>query len=558
MLKRASLGKKLTWGFVIVAAIVAAIGIWGYRGLRDTSKVQHDVATVYLPSVNGLWMIKDGQDVVRRVELVMFLPQLTPDEVVGMKKNLENAWELADRGFEIYAPLPKTGEEADLWAKFKDAWVEFKRAHEQVIVLIDKTAEEKETAYDFSTNEVREKFHKARVLLDQLLEMNMAASEAAVLKSDKEVQFTTVLTLVLVILGVACSFAIGLGVSRSVSRQLGLVARSLNENSENVLSAAASLSTSANYLSEGASEAAASLEETSASMEEMSEMTSQTASNAGQAKSLADEAVSNVEKANVSMNSMVGSMTDISSKGEQIQKIVKMIDEIAFQTNLLALNAAVEAARAGEAGAGFAVVADEVRGLARRAAEAASNTASLIDETILKIKDGTGLVEQMNGDFRKLAAAVREVTALVSGISAASDEQSRGISGVSQAVVQLDHVTQRNAANAEEIAAAAEELTAQADAMEAVVKSILSIVKGARAAESGARTTLGVPPARGPVPAALSYRRDVPAPPPAAARNARGNGRKDPREIETDRNGRNPSAGTAPSPSDEPQARTLQ
>ena len=146
MLKRASLGKKLTWGFVIVAAIVAAIGIWGYRGLRDTSKVQHDVATVYLPSVNGLWMIKDGQDVIRRVELVMFLPQLTPDEIVGMKKNLSNAWDLVDRGFEIYEPLPKSGEEAELWAKFQDAWTDFKKAHEEVIVLIDKTAEEKESA----------------------------------------------------------------------------------------------------------------------------------------------------------------------------------------------------------------------------------------------------------------------------------------------------------------------------------------------------------------------------------------------------------------------------
>src|SRR5512142_514083 len=130
MFKRASLGKKLTCGFALVAAIVAAIGIWGYRGLRNTSKVQHDVATVYLPSVNGLWMIKDGQDVIRRVELVMFLPQLTPAELVGMRKNLSNAWELAEKGFSIYDPLPKGKEELAAYAEFKAAWAEFKKVHE--------------------------------------------------------------------------------------------------------------------------------------------------------------------------------------------------------------------------------------------------------------------------------------------------------------------------------------------------------------------------------------------------------------------------------------------
>ncbi len=561
MFKKAALGTKLALGFLIVAMMVAAVGFWGYRGLRYTSKVQHDIATVYLPSVNGLWMIKDGQDVIRRVELVMFLPQLTPDEIVGMKKNLQNGWDLANEGFDIYRPLPKSAAEAEQWSKFQEAWLEFKKAHEQVIALIDKSAEEKESAYDYSTNDVREKFHAARVRLDKLLDMNMAASSTAVRTSDERVRFTAVLTLVLVVLGVACSFAVGLWVSRSVSRELGMVARSLSENSENVLSAAASLSMSANHLSEGASEAAASLEETSASMEEMSEMTSQTASNAGQAKSLADHAVSSVEKANVSMDSMADSMTDIASKGEQIRKIIKMIDDIAFQTNLLALNAAVEAAHAGEAGAGFAVVADEVRGLARRAAEAASNTSSLIEETTLKIQDGTGLVERMAADFRDLAAAVRKVTGLVGEISAASAEQSRGISGVSSAVVQLDHVTQRNAANAEEIAAAAEELNAQADVMEVVVEKILEIVKGAASTERKTRTRPAATYAmKAPPPVAAPFRRDLPTGAPAAGGgNLQGNGGKNPGENgKHPRHGKGQSADPAPSPAGRPSIHILQ
>ena len=128
-----------------------------------------------------------------------------------------------------------------------------------------------------------------------------------------------------------------------------------------------------------------------------------------------------------------------------------------------------------EAGAGFAVVADEVRNLAQRAAAAAKNTASLIEETIRKIKDGTGLVERPNADFRDVSASVRKVTELVGEISAASAEQSRGISGVSGAVGQMDKVTQRNAANAEEIAASAEELSAQALSLQEIVRTLQTI-----------------------------------------------------------------------------------
>ncbi len=485
MWNRLALGKKLAWGFVVVALIVAAIGFWGYRGLRYTSAAQHDIAAIYLPAVNGLWMIKEGQDVIRRVELVMFTPQLTADEMVGMRKNLSNAWDLANRGFSLYDPLPKTAEEQELYARFKAAWADFKKFHEQVIALLNKGKEAKDEAYDFSTNDVREKFHGARILLDELLEMNMAASAAAVKRSDARVQFTTLLTGILALLGVASAFAIGFGFSARISRDLKSVARDLSENSDHVLSAASALAASSNSLAEGASEEASSLEETSSAMEEMSAMTRQNASHAGEAKALAEQAGTSVDKANNSMGSMVGSMQEISSKGEDIRKIIRTIDEIAFQTNLLALNAAVEAARAGEAGAGFAVVADEVRNLAQRAATAAKNTEGLIEGTVRHITDGTGLMERTNTDFQIVATAVRKTTELVGEISAASAEQSRGISGISTALAQMDKVTQRNAANSEEIAAAAEELAAQAHAMESVVGKILAIVEGAR--RQGAR-----------------------------------------------------------------------
>ncbi|MDO9111504.1 MAG: methyl-accepting chemotaxis protein, partial [Desulfatirhabdiaceae bacterium] len=152
-----------------------------------------------------------------------------------------------------------------------------------------------------------------------------------------------------------------------------------------------------------------------------------------------------------------------------------------FQTNLLALNAAVEAARAGEAGAGFAVVADEVRNLAMRAADAAKNTASLIEGTVKKVSDGSMLVRTTSDAFSEVAQNAAKVGELVGEIAAASNEQAQGIEQVNIAVTEMDKVTQQNAANAEESASASEELNAQAEELKSFVNELFAFVSGASA-----------------------------------------------------------------------------
>jgi len=185
-----------------------------------------------------------------------------------------------------------------------------------------------------------------------------------------------------------------------------------------------------------------------------------------------------VGEANDAMGRLTGSMQTITQASEETQKIIKTIDEIAFQTNLLALNAAVEAARAGEAGAGFAVVADEVRNLAKRSADAAKNTANLIEGTVKRGKDGSELVAKTNAAFQRVAGSSAKAADLVAEISAASSEQAQGIGQINTAVTELDKVTQQNAANAEESASAAEEMSAQAETMKAMVEELQSMVGG--------------------------------------------------------------------------------
>jgi methyl-accepting chemotaxis protein len=298
----------------------------------------------------------------------------------------------------------------------------------------------------------------------------------------------TSMQILLVLIGIALAVSLGLWtvMGSRIGKRLAAFARHMQGASDEVAAAAGEVSAASQTLAEGASQQAAGIEETSASLEEMAAMTQQNADNAQQADALMKEANITIATANTTMDRMTESMTTITQTGEETQKIVKTIDEIAFQTNLLALNAAVEAARAGEAGAGFAVVADEVRNLAMRAAEAAKNTSTLIEESVRQIREGAALVDVTNKAFDEVAVQADKVTQLIGEIAGASVEQAQGIEQVNSAVTEMDKVVQNNAATAEESASASEEMSAQSEQMKGMVQALVAYVAGGRYGAAGA------------------------------------------------------------------------
>lgn len=267
-------------------------------------------------------------------------------------------------------------------------------------------------------------------------------------------------------------------VEKIVSKPINRMIESLNKGSNKLSSTCARITSSSQSLAVTGSEQAASIEETAASLEQISSATKQNAKNADQADILMRESSRIINNANAYMNELTGSMDEISKASEETFKIIKTIDEIAFQTNLLALNAAVEAARAGEAGAGFAVVANEVRNLAMRAAEASKNTSELVQGTVGQINDGLELVKKTNETFSEVTTSANKVSELISRITAASNEQANGIEQVNVAVIEMDKVTQQNAAGAEEGAAASMEMNGQASQMKKIVGALTTLVNG--------------------------------------------------------------------------------
>jgi methyl-accepting chemotaxis protein len=406
---------------------------------------------------------------------ILSMKSLADNDNETMQK-AEQRFDTIDKQLSDIAPLIHQPVNIEQLRNVKEATTRYHESISRMAELMKKRTEilKERSAIASKLRESTEK------LFDACVSQTVKTAESSALALSIA-QFAMFLGLLAAVgLGVVCAVFI----TRSITLPIHDLIGRLSAGAEQTSAASSQVSAASQSLAEGASEQAASLEETSSSLEEMASMTAHNSENADKAKSLAGEARQAADNGTGEMEKMNLAMEAIKKSSDDISKIIKTIDEIAFQTNILALNAAVEAARAGEAGMGFAVVADEVRNLAQRSAVAAKETADKIQDAINKSAQG---VEISTGVFTKLREVVdkaHRVDELVAEISSASREQNTGIGQINTAVSQMDKVTQSSAASAEETAAAAEQLNAQSEELRAAVLDLEQLIGGEAETES--------------------------------------------------------------------------
>ncbi|MDR2340382.1 MAG: methyl-accepting chemotaxis protein [Deltaproteobacteria bacterium] len=314
--------------------------------------------------------------------------------------------------------------------------------------------------------------------ISKLSETFVTITERFADKTIGSVNTTWTVVLACSALTIIISIVLAILLVRSIVLPLTDIISILTEESHNVEVTASEMSEAAQTVAEGTTENAASLQQTGSAIEELSSMTKSNSDNSREALKLTTKARESARISEDSMDKVNEAMSQIATSGNEIGRIIKTIDEIAFQTNLLALNAAVEAARAGEAGAGFAVVADEVRNLAIRSADAAKTTADLIAKTIDNINLGSDLVHKTSENFASLVDSVQKVADIIHEVSLASEQQSQGIGQIGIAVTQMDKVTQSNATVSEGTASASHALSDSAADLDRNIERLVGLVHG--------------------------------------------------------------------------------
>ena len=477
-----TIGRRISSGFICIVAILALIGGIAYTRVRVIEKANDAVVDRAVPAIVLLSKIQSSV----KENFISATQHVFSDDLAQKQKietEMENMSAELTSLYDRLEPL-LTEEDHQFYHVVKARRGPYRDARTQVLKASDEgRADEARKLVEQNLYPVFQAYVTSLAAMVEAGSRSAAESGAI---ADSSI-FSAKLTLMIGVAGalvVAASLAFV--ISRSTNRELVGIASELAEGSQQLASSAGAITNSSQGLAQSASEHAASIEETNAALHEISSLTRSNAERANSSSQLTQRTRAQAEAGAADMQRMNEAMDAIRQSSDNIAKILKTIDEIAFQTNILALNAAVEAARAGEAGLGFAVVAEEVRALAQRSAVAARETAERIQDSIEKSSNGVELTRKVTASLDEIVAGIRQVDTIVGEIAVASREQDTGLTQTLTAVTQMDQLTQTMAANSEESASASEELNAQAHSVDAIVRQLRRLVSGTEAVAQSA------------------------------------------------------------------------
>jgi methyl-accepting chemotaxis protein len=510
-MKNWKIGTRIVAGFACIIFITALLAVLSYSRLQKIQTSENELVENAVPSMNLLRSVAAPAD-AQVTLLLAHTDSTNPREMSDIESKIVVLRATTRKTLAQYAALPASDdEEKTIDVQVMTARTSFFKEADDMLRVGrggGKAAKAKaKHILDYRVRPAKSRYDK---VLAELVDYNMRRVTEELNASTSAVTVAKRIVIVCAIFAVVLSIPIVFYIVRSITvplakivaafdqlgkcdltttlehnseDEIGQMARSLNQviaelrgtvlevtsSASHANTAARELSAAAGTIASGTQQQAASLEETSASLEEITGTLHQSADNMRQANQLASSSRLAAEQGQEVVSNAVGAMGEIDAASGKIADIISTIDEIAFQTNLLAVNAAVEAANAGEQGRGFAVVAAEVRSLAQRSAGAAKEIKVLIQDTLQKVERGTALVNKSGETLRSIVGSVKKVTDIIGEISAASDEQSIGVDQVNAAMSQIDHVTQSNAAQTQELSSTAQMLAEQSEGLMKII-----------------------------------------------------------------------------------------
>jgi len=497
------ISRKLITTFLVVVAMVAALGVFSIRQLDQVNSASTEISTNWLPSIRSLSRLQLAMSRLRSFEMQHILAK-DAQEYEEVERSMQAQLSSIKSAQTEYLTQISEPEEKAIYPEVEKLIATFVAEHDKIIALSRQGKDEE--ARNLQRGDSTKAYRTALQQIDKLAAVNNKGADSSNKQADDIYAQARLWIIVTVTACIALAMLLAVWVSRLIARpleqalsvaqrvaggdltthiepsgedetgQLLVALKSMNDSlvgivgqvrmgTQTITTASTEIASGNLDLSSRTEEQASSLEETASAMEELTSTVKQNADNARQANQLAVSASEVATQGGDVVNQVVDTMGNINASSRKIADIIGVIDGIAFQTNILALNAAVEAARAGEQGRGFAVVASEVRSLAQRSAGAAKEIKELIEGSVAQVDMGSKLVERAGITMSEVVQSVRRVTDIVGEISSASQEQSEGIEQVNLAIAQMDEVTQQNAALVEEAAAAAQSLQEQAETL---------------------------------------------------------------------------------------------